>query len=174
MDFWSTKMPLIQRENFVTPYLVYDAPVDEKTKKIREMFKIDESGYPEHYKWRDISRLGPVYNPADPFRKFDEYDPKTSISTHVAMFIIGATISGAITSCVNVVSGKPWWARGWVPVLGAIGFTGVEMFIHKQALRRQALRNAITVDYVTKHPDRFPPIKRPKMREILYVYSPVR
>lgn len=168
-------MPLIQREPYLAPYLVYDAPVDEKTKKLREKFKIDEeSGYPECYKWRALSRLGPVYNPADPFKKFDEYDPKRSISTHVGMFIVGAAVSGSVMAFFNLYRRRPWWAKSWVPVLAAFGFLGFQMVLHKQALKRQALKAAITVDYVTKHPDRFPPIKRPKLREVLYMWSPVR
>lgn len=169
-------MPLIQREPGITaPFLVYDAPVDEKTKKVREMFKIDEkTGYPEQYNWRALARLGPVYQPADPFKKFDDYDPKESISTHVTAGLVASFFAGFGQVYFNLRARRPWWSRSYMPVIFVAAFVKIEMFLYQKTVERQSMRNAITIDYVEKHPDRFPPIRRPKLREVLYSYYPVR
>lgn len=169
-------MPLIQREPGITdPYLVYDAPVDEKTMKVREMFKIDEkTGYPEQYNWRALARLGPVYQPADPYKKFDDYNPAESISTHVTAGLVGAVLAGCGQLYYNHRARRPWWAKSWMPILFIAAFVKTEMYLHQKTLERQSMRNAIAIDYVEKHPDRFPPIRRPKLREVLYGYYPVR
>lgn len=168
-------MPLVQRAPFFSSYLVYDAPLDEKTKEIRKNFDVDEeTGYPKHYEWRNLARLGPSYSPADPYLKFDPYDPKTSISTHVtaALIALGSTASAMIF--INLKNRRPWWAQSWVPLLGSAVFVALELWIHQKNLGRQSLKNAIIIDYVRQHPERFPPIKRPKMRETLSTYIPIR
>lgn len=167
-------MPLVTTGPYTTSYLVYDAPVDEKTKKLRETFKIDESGYPEHYKWRNMAKLGPVYNPEDPILKFTPQSPEAHYSTSVFMaFFTGMTTVGAV-GLYNYFNKTPLWARVHYSLPAWAGFFYIVEWFNKKTDERQYIKNSIIIDYTNKHPDRFGPIKRSKFRETLFEYLPVR
>lgn len=168
-------MPIVEIAPEVTPYLVYDAPVDEKTKKIREMFKVDEkTGYPEHYNWRSVARLGNRYLPQDPFLKFDGHDSKSLISQKVTMGLLFGGAAAFTHYAFSLYLARPWWTRLYIPVFGATVMTGLGLWIQEKTYERQGIRNAITVDYLQKHPERFGEIHRPKVREVLFEHVPVR
>lgn len=89
-------MPLIENEG-LTPYLVYDAPINEKTRQIRKMFKVDENtGYPENYNWRPMARLGSEYAYTDPFEKLGEYKPEEYYCQKLTMVV------GVVASCAGL------------------------------------------------------------------------
>lgn len=167
-------MPLLRVSENYLPYLAYDAPVNEQTKKIREMFKVDESGYPEHYKWRPMARLGPEYSYTDPFEKLGEYNPDHYISTKVTMIAMVTGASAAFHWFFNIYVGKKFHAK----LHRFVGSTAFALFslnyMSGKTMERQAQKNHIVVDYVNKHPERFEKIKRYKFREILYEFIPSR
>lgn len=161
---------------YTTPILVYDAPVDEKTKKIREMFDVDEkTGYPRHYNWRPMARLGSEYRPQDPFRLFNKYNPDEYIATKV--FIVGASILlGGIAQFVTnaIFFRRPFWVKPY-PLIGiSASLAAVTIYGLEATQDRQHKKNQMYVDYMENHPERFGPIHRPKIREILGEYIPVR
>lgn len=168
-------MPVIQDGPYFLPILIHEAPVNEKTKAIRERFKVDEkTGYPEHYNWRAMARLGPEYRPEDLYTKLDPFDPKEEISTQV--FLVGATGLGVVgLHCLtNYYTRKPMWSG--IPrttILGAVAIW-ISLKAHDMVLTRQGIKNAIFLDYLKKHPDRFETVKRYKHRELLFDYCPRR
>lgn len=166
-------MPIIEIPN-MTPLLVYDAPLDEKTKKLREQFKIDEeTGYPEHYKWRNLAKLGKSYRIQDPFLKF-EY-PKEQDYHRSAALAVGA-IGGCymVIKLTSAMSRTPMWAKPhWI--IGGLAFTlGLSLWIQEKSRERQALKNRSYIEYCEQHPERFTDIKRYKHREALTIYLPRR
>lgn len=167
-------MPLIYESRFVTPYLVYDAPVDEKTQKVREQFKVDpETGYPEQYNWRNQAKLGPSYKPEDPFIKFQNKPGETYQDT--AEIVIGVTAVSAL--CHRVISymfRRPWWSKPHHFLLLAGGGSYASYWAQQKSIERQAMRAAAVVDYARQHPERFGEIKRYKAREVLSYWIPRR
>lgn len=164
---------IIQEKN-KAPILVYDAPVDEKTKKVREMFDVDEkTGYPKHYNWRGMARLGPDYRPEDPFLKFDKWDEKNGYSGTISLLgILGAGYAG-IFYYINTQR-RPWWSKPQY-FIAAFGVSAPALlWIRDKTFERQGRKDAIYVDYMRKHPERFETIHRPKLREILFEYVPIR
>ena len=167
-------MPLIEQP-YVTPILVYDAPVNEKTKQIREKFDVDDkTGYPRHYNWRSMARLGPVYEPQDPFRKFDPYNPDEAISTKVGIVFLSAASAGFIHYVWSNIRSRPYWSNIHIFLGITAGTAGFILWMHNKTLERQNLKNHIYMDYIEKHPERFGPIHRPKLREALGEYIPIR
>lgn len=168
-------MPLIDNGPYITSHLTYDAPINEKTKKIREMFKVDEeSGYPEHYLWRGMARLGPYYKPEDTFLKFDPVHPDELVSQKVTLVALTALVVGSIHYCIATYKRRSFLSRLWVPIVGTAGISALQLWLQKKTLERQSSKNAILIDYVRKHPERFGMVHRPKFRECLSIYVPIR
>lgn len=168
-------MPLIQIDDTICPYLVYEAPVDEKTKEIRKMFKVDENtGYPEHYNWRPMARLGTEYELWEPFEKLGEFNPEEQISTKVTMAGLVIAASCGMHWMLNFKQGKPWYARIHRIFISSALFYAALGWTAEKTLQRQAQKNHILIDYVKKHPERFEKIRRPKYRESLFEYIATR
>lgn len=164
-------MPIIEQGSFITPLLQYDAPVNEKTQAIRDRFKIDESGYPEHYKWRGLARLGQSYTYEDAFTKLTPYDPNSNRLAKFNIICLAVGSAALAQYAITAVYTRPFYSKPHYPIGIAltIGYLGKKL--HEAALRKQAQKNAIAIDYVKKHPERFEePRYRPKYREILSVH----
>lgn len=162
-------MPLVSRGQWFTPYFVYHAPVNEKTKELREKFDMDEeTGYPRAYNWRNLARLGQEYKPEDPYLKFDNYDEQAYIGYkvyHYGIVFVGSAASQLLSAWVF---GHKWYARPYMFFgMGAIG-CWMAWFWREKTMLRQNQLNGIDVEYVTQHPERFGLIYRPKLREILF------
>lgn len=168
-------MPLIDTGPHSLPYLLYNAPVDEKTMALREKFKVDpKTGYPECYNWRLLSRLGYDYSPEDPFYKFGAYDPNRSMTTRIggsAFFVAGIMTIHAVRVYYK---GHHWLTRAWQVPLASIPTVYFFLWLHDKTLTRAGRKEAVIVDYVSKHPERFGPIQRAKYRELLWTYTPIR
>lgn len=168
-------MPIISKSPYCTSHLVYDAPVDEKTKKLREEFKVDEkTGYPEHYNWRPMARLGRSYKPEDPFVKFDPYNPNEDISTKIAVATVSILTAAGIHCLTNYLSVRKWYSRPYIFLGSSVALTGSVFWTLEVTQRRQGIRNSIVRDYTKKHPERFGETYRPKLREVLLQYYPCR
>lgn len=169
-------MPLIDTGPYTAPYLVYDAPANEATKKIRETFKVDEeTGYPEYYSWRNMAKIGPRYRPEDLYKYIGHHEPERDISTKVTLISICTIIAGLGHYMYN-----SWYVRRpliakfyWMPINTAI-FSYCALKFYDMSLRRQYLKNNIYIDYMRKHPERFGEVYRPKLRECLDLYAPTR
>lgn len=158
-----------------TPILVYDAPIDEKTKKVREKFKVDEvTGYPEQYNWRAMARLGNKYTYEDPFLKFNPYNPEEDYSTKVTIGILSFVSCSIIHVGLALYQRRRWWSRPHYLAASTAGLAGGLLWYHEESLKRQGLKNAMILDYVRQHPERFGEIHRPKLREVLFYYVPNR
>lgn len=167
-------MPVIEIARSVRPYVVYDAPINEKTVEIRRKFKVDESGYPEEYKWRGLAKLGDEYQPEDPFLKFAPCEEKELLSWKVTVIGLSAVMAFAYQAGLAKFLSRPLWSRPW-NFLGAFTVLSVtSLYVQKVALRRQAYKDAIYIDYLRLHPERFGPIKRYKFRETLFGHLPIR
>lgn len=168
-------MPLVQQNPLEFPILVHDAPVNEKTKEVREMFKVDEkTGYPEQYNWRGLARLGPKYNYEDPFLKFDRQTEEQLISSRVTTIGLLTGFSFAAHWFNQTRLSKKFWSQIYLPVAGSAIFAGLYLYYQKKTLERSYVKNHILMDYARKHPERFGPVERPKVREVLFVYQPCR
>lgn len=168
-------MTIVQNDPYLTPYVVYDAPVNEKTRKIREMFDVDEkTGYPRHYSWRPMAQLGPEYSYMDPFTKLGRYNPDEYICQKVTMYSLGIGANVAVHWWINYLSGKKFHARLWRLFIATGSLLGAMSWTMEKTLQRQAQKNHLMMDYISKHPERFENIKRPKMREVLFYYKPAR
>lgn len=167
-------MPLVYESKWLKPYLVYDAPVDEKTKKIREEFKVDEeTGYPEKYKWRNLAKLGSSYKPEDPFIKF-ENKPYENYQSMATFFLIVTATSAVIHYFISSHLRRPVWAKPH-HFLGMIGGTcAIAYWSQHKSIQRQAVRTAAVIEYARQHPERFGEIKRYKCREVLSPWFPRR
>lgn len=168
-------MTIVQTSAYTPSYIIYNAPVNEKTKKLREMFKVDDvTGYPEWYHWRAMSRLGQTYNPEDPFYKFNPYDPNEFVSQKVFFVFAAGTLTAGVHYLWNSYNRRPWWSKPYFFPISFAFLTYASMWVQEKTLERQGIKNAIAIDYLKKHPERFGPIYRPKYREILFPYIPVR
>lgn len=168
-------MPLIHETPDVSSYLVYNAPVNEKTKEIRKMFDVDEeTGYPRHYNWRPMARLGPNYKPEDPLLKLGEYDPKEYYSTKITMAGLCAISSIGGHYIISRYMARPFWTRSYQILLYFGAMVGGLFWALDKTLERQGTKNSITIDYVRKHPERFGEIHRPKVREVLLPFWAIR
>lgn len=168
-------MPLVELGGpDFTPILVYDAPVDEKTLKIREQFKVDEeTGYPEHYKWRNMAKLGLTFRPEDPFLKF-EYPPEANHIRSASIIIVSALFTGIWHVYSQVNQRRVWWSKPHV-FLGYFGVvSGLSLYGQDYFCKYQATKNGMIVDYVRQHPERFNDIRRYKAREVLGHWNPRR
>lgn len=168
-------MPIAQDEPITLPYLIYDAPVNEKTLQIRKQFDVDEeSGYPRFYHWRPVTRLGSVYKPEDPFYKLSQYDPEIYYSQK-ALFVCVASLGAFATHfMLSAVCKRPYWSQLHVLFGQIAGFSYLGFWLQDKTIKRAAMKNAVIVDYMRKHPERFGEIKRHKLREILRIYTPIR
>jgi len=168
-------MVIVKESPYLAPYLIHDAPVNEKTKQVRERFKVDEAtGYPEFYSWRALARLGPDYKPEDPFLKFDPYNPDEYISTKLTYVTICFVSGVGGMMYINRFIGRPLFFRfGRALVLSTLG-SGMLLWGLQKSMEQQAVKNRIIVDYLRQHPERFGTIHRPKFRELLHIYRPVR
>lgn len=168
-----SKMVLVQESPYQTEYIIYDAPVNEKTKEIRKKFNIDEeTGYPDCYKWRNLARLGRTYKYDDPFVKFDSHSDEKDYSQNVLYASIFGAIPWVYQGARTLLSRRSFFYRIYLPILATPVVPALYFFMHKKSLERQAMRNGILVDYVRKHPERFGEVYRPKFREILFEHSP--
>lgn len=168
-------MPIISRGQYIQPYLLYYAPVNEKTKQLREKFEVDEeTGYPKAYNWRALARLGQEYDPWDPYLKFDDFDEKAYYAYNLHRYTIAALSSGAIHGALAWWMGYKWYSRPYI-FLGLTSLTVfLSQFYQEKTLQRQNMVNAVDVDYLQSHPERFGKIYRPKMRELLFETRYVR
>lgn len=168
-------MPLVSRGQWWAPYFVYHAPVNEKTKELREKFDMDEeTGYPRAYNWRNLARLGPEYKPEDPYLKFDDYDEKSYMGYKVYHYSIILAASVSVQLFSAWLYGHKWYSRPYIFAgMGTLGFL-LSRFWREKTLLRQNQLNGIDVEYVTTHPERFGLIYRPKLREILFENTYVR
>lgn len=163
-------MPIEYVHRAREPMVVYDAPVNEATQKIREKFDVDpETGYPRKYNWRPLAQLGPEYRPEDVYDKLLPYRPESMYSTYVAY----ASISIAFALGFNYyVTGKlrtKWYVKPYGFFFMLAG-TGIPLyFLAKLSPKYQGREYAMYKDYVKTYPDRFDTIKRRKLREILYL-----
>lgn len=168
-------MPLVDTGPYTFPYLRHEAPINESTRKIREMFKVDEeTGYPEHYKWRNMAKIGPRYQPQDLFKYIGHHEPERDVSTQV--FCIGSSIVGSILGhCLVAFMMKRSALQKiyWIPV-NATAVSYLFLWLHDVALKRQNMKNQVYIDYMQKHPERFGEIYRPKIRECMWLYVPTR
>lgn len=168
-------MTIIDSGPYRYHHLVYNAPINEKTKKIRELFKVDEeSGYPEHYKWRSMARLGSKYNPEDPYLKFDPYKKEEYYSTKVVTVALTGFTTLLLHMFFSYNARRPIWSKSysWLASWAALGYAC--HWYQEASLTKQAIKNAITMDYAKKHSERFGEIKRYKIRECLYHFHPCR
>lgn len=167
-------MPVIQRDPSLSSYLVYNAPLDEKTKKLREEFNIDEeTGYPEQYKWRNMAKLGHTYKPEDPFIKF-ENDSGYDIGRLNFMLTTSTLLAYLCHHFKCIQESRPVWSRP-IQLLVFIAMPAATIYYgHKWSSDRMAKRNGIIVDYLRKHPERFDDVQRYKFREVLHPYYPRR
>lgn len=168
-------MPLVSRGPYYNPYLVYDAPVNEKTKELRKKFDMDdETGYPRAYNWRPLARLGQEYNPEDIFFKLDDFDEKAYYG-YKAYFTVGAILGAAVVhGMTSYYYTFKWYSRPYIFLGVAASFVACTTWYQNVSLRRQNMVNTIDVEYLQSHPERFGKIYRPKMREILYENRYVR
>jgi hypothetical protein len=165
---------LIKEKNR-TSTLVYEAPVDEKTKEIRKMFDVDEeTGYPRAYNWRPLARLGPNYRPEKVYEVIEPYKPEQKLTTNVALVASTAFIVGSVHYFYQKYHARPLWSKPLrsLAIFGVFSTALVYGFEYK--LQRDQLKNQIYADYMKKHPERFETVHRPKFREVLFQYTPVR
>lgn len=168
-------MPLIDTGPHTCPYIRYNAPVNEATKKIRERFKVDEeTGYPEHYNWRSMAKIGPRYRPEDIFKYIGHHEPERELSTWVAYvaFSFGGSAFGHMV--VNAYFGRPPIAKCHWVLINTVTLSFLSIWGRARIQKRQGLKNKIYQDYMKKHPERFGEIYRPKLREVLFAYDPIR
>lgn len=168
-------MPLVDTGPYTAPYLRYDAPVNESTRNIREMFKVDEeTGYAEHYKWRKMAKIGPKYRPEDIYNYIGQHEPERDLSTKVTLISLSA-ISAVLGHCgFSRYMRRPVLAKFyWMPINTAI-LSYALLKYHDITLRRQYLKNRVYIDYMQKHPERFGEVYRPKLRETLDLYVATR
>lgn len=160
----------------MSPILYYDAPVDEKTMEVRKQFKVDpETGYPEHYSWRGLAKLGKTYTARDLYTKIDQFDPvKDTIYGKVHAAVISCIVGGIFHQGVNFITRVSPWQKLFVFPLTAgsmyLGFLKWQNYSHEKS----GLRNKAIIEYWEQHPDRFKPIQRHKLRETLYPWFPQR
>lgn len=167
-------MPLIYEQTWLQPYLVYEAPVDEKTKKIREEFKIDEeTGYPEKYKWRNLAKLGKSYKPEDPFLKFVS-KPEENYQKVVDMCLFATFTGGLIHYVTSYIMRRPIWAKPHHFLFITGGSLWAAFWFRQKSIERQAEKTAAIIDYARQHPERFGEIQRYKYREVLETWFPRR
>lgn len=162
-------MPVLRESKYLTPYVVYDAPVNEKTEEIRRIFDVDpETGYPRHYNWRSLAKLGKEYRPEDAFEKLLPYREEAMYSTYIANGAIAVVLSALVQAFYNTKKARPYYSRPWV-FLGMLTWTGaVAAYNCIRTPNRQGMENAMYIDYVKSHPDRFETKKRYKLREVLF------
>lgn len=156
-------------------YIIYDAPVNEKTKKIREIFDMDEeTGYPRVYNWCNLAKLGKSFKPEDPFVKFAPRDPKKDYATKV--FVGGCLVAlPFMCHAINCFyERRNLLNKIYRPFVAAAALPFMGKYLLDLTYDRQAKRNGILVDYIRKHPERFGETYRPKFREVLYAFTPRR
>lgn len=168
-------MPFIQKFEGHTGFLAYDAPVDEKTKKLRERFNVDEeSGYQEHYKWRGLARLGKSYKHEEPFLKLTPYEPESEYGQRVFGHVMATLVTGAALAGARMYQRQTIWMRPQFLVGFMLLANGLVHWGWKHSMTKQAQKTAILIDYCQQHPDRFSEHKRYKMREVLLYWQPIR
>lgn len=151
------------------PTLVYEAPVDEKTKELRKAFDVDEkTGYPRHYEWRRMAKLGNSYRPEDLFETLSGYNKESGYTTKMVLGASSIILAVVFQGIARLALNRPFWSRPQYPIAGAIASYFALDWMHEKTLERAARKNAIYLDYVKKHPDRFEATYRPKLREVLY------
>lgn len=158
-----------------TGYLIHEAPVDEKTKKIREQFGVDEeTGYQKSYHWRRLAQLPREYRPEVAFEKLSYHNEDEYISTKVFIGLTMTAFACVGHAWVQMRTAKPLWGRLYRVPLVAIPSTYATIFFLNKTMERNAMRHAIVVDYLKKHPERFETVYRPKVREVMFFYQPIR
>lgn len=168
-------MPIIETGPYTSSYLMYDAPVNEKTKEVRDMFKMDEkTGYPEKYNWRGMAKLGSSYKPSAPFLNFKSYSEEEYYSTKVFIIASMGAASAAGHWYFNYRARRPFYAKPHVflTMLGVSSFVG--LFSLEKTLEREGIKQKMFINYTEQHPERFGEIKRPKFRECLFNFTACR
>lgn len=168
-------MPIVDTGPYTAPFLLHNAPINESTKKVREMFKVDEeTGYPEHYKWRKMAKLPPRYRPEEVFEYLGKYEPEREISTTIFTVFMSGMLTAIAHSINAMFMRRSVLAKmHWIPINTAL-LSGVILWGKGKAHTRQGLKNKIIIDYCKKHPERFGEVYRPKLREVLTWYVPTR
>lgn len=168
-------MPIVEIHHAAEPLLAYNAPVNEKTKQVREMFKVDEeTGYPEHYKWRGMAKLGPKFSYEDPYWKFQKHNPDEDLSTKIVILSMINGLCIGVHLFIQYSFGKGLLSQIHRPILTGALCTYGYLKYYERSLERASIKQHIYMDYVRKHPERFGDIQRYKFREIMQVYVPNR
>ena len=155
--------------------LVHEAPIDEKTKEVRKMFDVDEkTGLPKSYNWRPLANLGSNYRPEKVYEIYAPLKPEEKISTQLGLVGSVALVSGTLHYLYSWYQARSVFSKPWYSLAGfAVGAASV-LYGYDVILNRRELKNQIYTDYMQKHPDKFETVHRPKYREVLFVYSPIR
>lgn len=163
------------KEKGKTSILVHEAPIDEKTKEIRKKFDVDdETGYPRHYNWRPLAKLGPYYRPEKVFEVFEPQKAEERLSTKVALAGALVVPTGFAHFLKQQYYARPIWSKPLPTLFAYVCCVGISWWLYDQKYNRQLLKNQIYADYMKKHPERFETVHRPKFRECLGQYTPIR
>ncbi|XP_034194001.1 NADH dehydrogenase (ubiquinone) B14.5 B subunit [Osmia lignaria lignaria] len=88
---------------------------------------------------------------------------------------VTSTLTGVGAMFVkNYLSNRPYYASiHWTIGLGILGFIGGRTLVNIMDLR-YAKRDAMMVDYIKQHPERFPAPRNKKFAEIIEPWYPIR
>jgi len=168
-------MPILREHHYFEPYLAYDAPVNAKTEEVRRMFDMDpETGYPREYNWRCLAKLGKEYRPEDAFEKLLPYREESMYSTYLTVGVLSVLIPLGIQMFGNALAKRPWYSRPWLSLAGFAVTGSINAYIFYWTPHKQGIENAIYIDYVKSHPERFETKKRLKHREVLRMNEMIR
>ena len=161
-------MPVVRDNKFLTSYVIYDAPINEQTKEIRRKFDVDEkTGYQRRYNWRSLADLGPEYRPDDALKKLLPYREEAMYATYVFSAVCALGVSFGVQCIHNAYRGRELMSKPWVFLASLACSGGLAAFTCFYTPVRQGMINAMHIDYIQKHPDRFETKKRLKLREVL-------
>lgn len=166
-------MPAHEETTYFHPYYTYEAPVNEATLKLREKLKIDpETGYPEKYNWRGLAKLGYQYEPEKPFLVFKPYTEEQLHGTKATLLLVSSAFGVLSQAVTNYYKARKFFAHPYIFLLSTAAAYGVGIFTISKSNKRQTYKNALFVDYMKKHPERFGTIRRYKYREVVFPHSP--
>lgn len=154
---------------------MHEAPLDEKTKEVRKRFNVDEeTGYPKEYNWRPLAKLGPTYRPEKIYEVVKPYTREEMYSTNATLIGGMAFVCGSLHYLVQRYYGRKLWSKPWKTLAYFASSTTALYYLIDYKYRRQQLKNEVYADYMKKHPERFDTVYRPKVREVLFQYTPCR
>jgi len=119
-----------------------------------------------------LGRLGNVYHPLDPFRKFPP--PPPNHWGRILYIGMGALGSFALSLTANRVAKRPKFASVYALAFFTIAGGYVGEFAWKRSRYNAAVRDAHYQRYIELHPEDFPPIERHKYRDTLMKWRPCR